>query len=328
MSGLGGDGFYHAYRRSDGAAVVVNATGAAPAAATAERFGGGLPISGPLAVSTPALVAGLGELHAGAAACPGRRCSSAAIHHAREGFGATPSFRRFTAMAADWLAVDERSKASFLPGGELPPIGTPIRQPALARTLERLAAEGADAFYRGALGRDVARAFAEVGTLVTADDLAACRAELQHPSRRPIAATSSASPRRTRWAGSCSSSSTSSRVSTSRRSSRSGQTRSTCSSRPSAWRSATARRSPATRATPRSRSSACSTRRTRRSAHARSTRAPQPPRRLPAAWRPRRVAADGGARGQAARPRISPWSTPTATRCPRSRASTTRTARA
>ncbi|HZO30107.1 MAG TPA: gamma-glutamyltransferase, partial [Chloroflexota bacterium] len=37
MSGLGGDGFYHVYRKATGEAVVFNGTGAAPRAATPER---------------------------------------------------------------------------------------------------------------------------------------------------------------------------------------------------------------------------------------------------------------------------------------------------
>src|SRR5215210_3975406 len=64
MSGLGGDGFYHVYRKATGEAVVFNGTGAAPAAATPERYSAGIPISGPLAFSTPGTVGGWGAMHA------------------------------------------------------------------------------------------------------------------------------------------------------------------------------------------------------------------------------------------------------------------------
>ena len=181
MSGIGGDGFYHAWRRSDGAAVVVNATGAAPTGATPERFADGLPLAGPLSVSTPGLVGGLGELHRWGGRLPWRSLFEAAIHYAREGFGATPIYRRFTVQAVDWIRADPRSAGTFLPGGGLPSIGAVIRQPDLARTLEALAGAGADAFYRGPLGRRVADAFAAAGTLVTTDDLAAYAPELQAP---------------------------------------------------------------------------------------------------------------------------------------------------
>src|SRR6187431_504784 len=45
MSGLGGDGFYHVYRKGTGEAVVFNGTGAAPRAATPERYASGIPMS-------------------------------------------------------------------------------------------------------------------------------------------------------------------------------------------------------------------------------------------------------------------------------------------
>src|SRR5215472_17297220 len=43
MSGLGGDGFYHILDHATGRAVVFNGTGPAPAAATPERYVGGIP---------------------------------------------------------------------------------------------------------------------------------------------------------------------------------------------------------------------------------------------------------------------------------------------
>jgi gamma-glutamyltranspeptidase/glutathione hydrolase len=181
MSGLGGDGFYHAYRRADDEAIIVNATGAAPTGATAERFSGGLPEAGPLSVSTPGLVGGLGELHRWGGRLPWAMLCEAAIHYAREGFGATPTYRRFSAQADGWLRQDARTARTFLPGGELPAIGGLIRQPELARTLEALAGDGAEAFYRGALGGRFAAALSEAGTLVTRADLEAFLPEIQAP---------------------------------------------------------------------------------------------------------------------------------------------------
>ncbi|HEU5059226.1 MAG TPA: gamma-glutamyltransferase [Kofleriaceae bacterium] len=61
------------------------------------------------------------------------------------------------------------------------PDGSPLRagdtwtEPALAGTLEAIAAGGADAFYRGALGKKMAAAVAKMGGLWTAADLAAYR---------------------------------------------------------------------------------------------------------------------------------------------------------
>src|SRR5262245_16148914 len=59
MSGIGGDGYLMIYWKLDDRLSVVNATGAAPGAATRERFlHQGIPMKGMLSVSVPALVDG------------------------------------------------------------------------------------------------------------------------------------------------------------------------------------------------------------------------------------------------------------------------------
>jgi gamma-glutamyltranspeptidase len=181
MSGLGGDGFYHIYRKSSGEATVFNGTGAAPAAATPERYASGIPISGPLSFSTPGSVGAWGAMHAryGRRAWPS--LFEAAVHYATEGFGATPTYRNYAGEARAVLSADARSARTFLSDGAAPPLGAAVKQPALARTLQQLADEGADSFYRGALAKRFAAGLAEVGALVTADDLAACYPEEQTP---------------------------------------------------------------------------------------------------------------------------------------------------
>ena len=59
--------------------------------------------------------------------------------------------------------------------GRLLEPGTPIRNPALATTLRMIAAEGADAFYEGAIARDICRAVAcdPFPGVMTPEDLAA-----------------------------------------------------------------------------------------------------------------------------------------------------------
>jgi len=55
MSGLGGDGFYQVHTAKTGETRCWNATGGAPFAADAERFKGGMAVTGPLSVSTDVL---------------------------------------------------------------------------------------------------------------------------------------------------------------------------------------------------------------------------------------------------------------------------------
>jgi gamma-glutamyltranspeptidase len=181
MSGLGGDGFYHVWRQSAQRAVVYNGSGPAPAAATPKRYAGGIPRTGPMSVSVPGMLAGLGMMHREHGCLPWRDLCAEAIHYAREGFAATPYYTRQTERDLAVLRSDRRSSAVFLADGMPPPPATPIVQPDLARTLDEIAAEGANCLYRGALARRLAAGMAESGTLVRDGDLAQYEAETQEP---------------------------------------------------------------------------------------------------------------------------------------------------
>jgi gamma-glutamyltranspeptidase / glutathione hydrolase len=181
MSGLGGDGFYHVYVKRTGEAVVFNGTGAAPGAATAERYASGIPAAGPLAVSVPGSVGAWGAMHARFGRRPWASLLEAAIHYAHDGYGATRACRHFAGEQAAALRADRRSGVVFLRDGRPPAVGTPIVQTDLARSLARLAAAGADDFYRGDLARALAAGCQAAGSLVTAGDLASCRPEIQAP---------------------------------------------------------------------------------------------------------------------------------------------------
>src|ERR1051325_9372267 len=95
MSGLGGDGFYSVFDAKAGRAIVFNATGPAPRAATPERYAGGIPRTGPMSVSVPGMVAGLAIMHRQYGRLQWRDLFAQAIDYARNGFGATPHYRHF-----------------------------------------------------------------------------------------------------------------------------------------------------------------------------------------------------------------------------------------
>jgi gamma-glutamyltranspeptidase len=181
MSGLGGDGFYHVYHQQTGRSVVFNGTGPAPAAAAPEHYAGGIPRLGPLSVSVPGTVAGLGLMHRTFGRLPWRDLFAEAITLARDGFGATRAYRHFADEYRAALTIDPQTTAIFLADGEAPPLGAPIVQPHLARTLSDIAAEGAETFYRGRLAQRLAAGLEAAGTLVRARDLEAFAAEEQEP---------------------------------------------------------------------------------------------------------------------------------------------------
>jgi len=183
MSGLGGDGFYHVHLAKDASSRCYNATGGAPLAATPDRFTGGMAVRGPRSVSTPGLLAGIGAMHAAHGALSWQQLCGPAIEHAREGFAVTHHYRDFAGSVRPILAADRRSRAVFL--GDLdvgvPPVGALIRQPDLARTLEEIADDGTDTFYRGRLAKRLAAGMQEAGVLVGATDLAAFQPQVQEP---------------------------------------------------------------------------------------------------------------------------------------------------
>jgi len=181
MSGLGGDGFYNVYHQATGRAVVFNGTGPAPAAATPGRYAGGIPRIGPLSVSVPGTVSALGMMHRKYGRLAWGDLFTEAIAFARDGFGATRAYSHFAEEYRATLLADPRSAKTFLVGAEPPRLGATISQPDLARTLEELASDGADNFYRGRLARRIAAGLNAAGCLVSAADLEAFEAEQQDP---------------------------------------------------------------------------------------------------------------------------------------------------
>ncbi|MBV8183322.1 MAG: gamma-glutamyltransferase [Hyphomicrobiales bacterium] len=177
MSGLGGDGFYHIYMAKSGRAEVFNGTGPAPRAASPERYGSAIPLTGPWSISVPGSLAAICAMHAAHGRLPWPDLVMPAIALARHGFAATHTFRHFAAENEAGLAADERSRTRFL-GHELAGL---IRQPELARTLEEIATEGAQSFYRGRLAARLARGLVEAGTLLSEQDLADFEPQVQTP---------------------------------------------------------------------------------------------------------------------------------------------------
>lgn len=180
MNSIGGDGFWIA-AAPDRDPVGILACGAAAAKADIAFYKGqgcdAIPSRGPLAANTvAATVSGWGLAHQVAQRWGGRlplaRLLEDAIHYAVEGAPATVSQAAFTAAKRAECEVAPGFAETFLPEGAVPAAGTRFRQPALGATLKRIAAAGADDFYRGALARAIAADLERAGSPVGADDLA------------------------------------------------------------------------------------------------------------------------------------------------------------
>lgn len=185
MSGIGGDSFYHLHVAGQSSGEVINATGAAPSASDIEAARrDGVASRGPLSASTPGTVAGLAEMHARHGRLPWDALFGAAIEYARFGFGVTHSYRHFARQERSRLIADDRSRNVFLLGdldGQPPPLGAIIVQRDLADTLEELASERPETFYRGRVAARLSAAIQEAGGWLSRADLEDCRSEVTAP---------------------------------------------------------------------------------------------------------------------------------------------------
>jgi len=180
MSGIGGDGYLMIYRRDAGSVEVVNATGAAPLAATVEEYADGIPMKGIRSASVPGLVDGWMEAHRRHGRLELTEIFAPAIDWADNGF---PISQRLAENIANdpALLTAPSSRAIFAPQGNPLHEGEVLYQHDLARTLTRLAHEGSEVFYRGDIARAIARCSEAHGGLLTLKDLAHHRARWQHP---------------------------------------------------------------------------------------------------------------------------------------------------
>ncbi len=110
-----------------------------------------------------------------------------AIELADNGFDVSARMASQIAQSAPDLARDPNAAAYFLePDGTPKPRGYHLTNPAMAKTLGAIAADGPDAFYTGALARDIVDATATTGGgrtpgLISLDDLAHYQARKRTP---------------------------------------------------------------------------------------------------------------------------------------------------
>ena len=136
MSGIGGDGYLMIYWKNDDRLSVVNATGAAPGAATRERFlSQGIPMKGILSVSVPALVDGWLSAHEKYGRLSLAEVFAPAMDLATNGFPTSHVLAK--AIAADPLICEfPTSKAVFGHDGRPLQPGEILYQRDLGRTFQ------------------------------------------------------------------------------------------------------------------------------------------------------------------------------------------------
>lgn len=183
-TGIGGDCFA-LLAGEDGKVHAYNGSGRAPAALTAaflrDKGLTQIPRQSPHAVTVPGAVDAWTRLHADHGRLPFAELMAPAIHLARHGYAVAPRVSYDWGREAALLAGDANAARVFLPEGRAPVAGEVHRQPELADTLEILAREGRDGFYKGAVAADIVAYLNSLGGLHTRDDFATAAGEYVEP---------------------------------------------------------------------------------------------------------------------------------------------------
>ena len=172
MNGVGGDAFALFYDGASGEVHALNGSGRAGAKAEPsffrDRGHAAVPETGPMSVSVPGAVAAWVDAHSRFGSLPLDELLAPAIDYAHDGFPV--STRLASDFEAQGSALHEPGKALYLPGGDAPPVGSLLRNPALAATLRAVAQGGRSAFYEGATAERLAAFVDSAGGALTADD--------------------------------------------------------------------------------------------------------------------------------------------------------------
>lgn len=200
-AGLGGGGYFVHYDADNGRVQTIDGRERAPLTADEGLFledGEPLPfweaVTSGLSVGTPGTPATWETALDAWGTTSLRQALQPAAQLAQNGFTVDETFRSQTAANEERFRDFPASAELFLPGGELPEVGSTLRNPDLARTYRKLGREGMDAFYGGALARDLVRTVRnppvdpEAERTVrsgdmTVRDLAAYEAKFQDPAR-------------------------------------------------------------------------------------------------------------------------------------------------
>ena len=142
-------------------------------------------------VAVPGTVAGLHEALTRFGSISWEEAIEPAIPLARHGFPVTGYMHGYWTMDygpdvvpnAQRIQATPAAKAIYTRDGKLFAIGDLLVQADLARTLERLAGEGPDVFYKGEIGDAIAADFAANGGFITKGDLESYTVNVTEPIR-------------------------------------------------------------------------------------------------------------------------------------------------
>jgi len=184
-SGIGGGSFI-LVRDEDGNYEAINAREMAPAAAHKDMYKDDPTAStlGGLAVGVPGELKGLEYLHDKYGSLPWKTVVMPSVKLARHGFVVNEDLVRYMESATsgnNFLVEDPIWAEVFAPKGKLLQLGDKIYRKRYAKTLETIARKGADGLYKGKIAKSLAKFIQSKGGIMTAQDLANYKVEVNEP---------------------------------------------------------------------------------------------------------------------------------------------------
>ncbi|MEJ2238498.1 MAG: gamma-glutamyltransferase [Gemmatimonadales bacterium] len=136
-----------------------------------------------LAVGVPGTVAGFAKAHETYGTLEWKRLVEPSVKLAADGFAIMPDLARSLRYAITRMEAYPASLQAFSKNGEPYEEGEILKQPDLARTLERIMLQGRDGFYKGETARLIAEEMRRGGGLISEEDLAIYQAYERAPVR-------------------------------------------------------------------------------------------------------------------------------------------------
>jgi gamma-glutamyltranspeptidase/glutathione hydrolase len=184
-NGIGGDLFAIVWDAKTQSLYGLNGSGRSPLSLSREWFEENdidkIPPYGPLPVSVPGTVDGWFELHGRFGKLPMIEILQPAIDYARNGHPVHATIQFYWDISVGRLSKYPGFVEQMTIDGRAPKVGELWKNPNLANTLERIAKEGRDVFYKGDIARTIGDYMQANGGFLSYEDMAAHHSDWIEP---------------------------------------------------------------------------------------------------------------------------------------------------
>jgi gamma-glutamyltranspeptidase/glutathione hydrolase len=184
-NGIGGDLYAIVWDAGSERLYGLNASGRSPRSLTRQWFIDNghekIPPYGPLPVSVPGAVDGWFELHGRFGSLPMTDVLQPTIDYARNGHPVHETVQHYWDIYVGRLSGYPGFTEQMTIDGRAPEVGELWKNPNLANTLERIAREGRDVFYKGDMARTIGEYMQANGGFLSYEDMAAHESQWVEP---------------------------------------------------------------------------------------------------------------------------------------------------